>query len=89
MKELKRQVRISIKISYKLPLQARTEKDYKQTKFVSLSPICSYPETGTWDPKVSIHKAITTQLSFGTKRTPEITSEDSQTTVQDDYFSKL
>jgi len=45
--------------------------------FVPMSPIFSYSEVSA----SPTHKAVTTQLFFGTKRTSEMTSEVSQITV--------
>lgn len=78
-KELKREMKNSMKNSYKLLLGAQAEERL-------LGLYLHLPFSATLRTKIEVlesptHKAVTTQLFSHTKRTPEITSEVSQTAV--------
>lgn len=78
-KELKEEIKNSMKTSYKLLLRAQAEERL-------LSLYLRLPFSATLRTEIEVlesltHKAVNTQLSSGTKRTPAITSEVSQIAV--------
>lgn len=76
-----------MKTSNELLLGAQTEQ-----RLISLDLCLPFSATLRMEIEVlesPTHKAVTTQLSSGTKRTPEITLDVSQTAVLDDCSSKL